>query len=134
MAEYQRLFDTCQVRPEKQAEVAALAAKILQNRKRYEAVGGSLSIPWQFIGVIHNMECSQRFAHHRPNGDPRTAPTVHVPAARPIAGNPPFDWETSATDALKLEALDKVTNWALSAMLYQMEKYNGFGYRTRHPE
>src|SRR5689334_313700 len=127
--EYQRLFDTCQAKPEKTAEVNMLAQKILQNRSRYEAVGRPLSIPWQFIGVIHTMECSQRFDQHLHNGDLLTARTVRVPKDRPVNGEPPFTWETSATDALTLEGLDRVTDWSLPAMLYQMEKYNGFGYR-----
>jgi lysozyme family protein len=133
-AEYQKLFDTCQVNPAKVAEVNSLASKLVQNRARYEAVGKPLSIPWQFLGVIHTMECSQRFDQHLHNGDPLTARTVHVPAGRPLTGNPPFTWEASATDALTLEGLDKVTDWSLPGLLYRMEKYNGFGYRTRHPE
>src|SRR5947207_12520387 len=28
---------------------------------------------------------------------------------------------------------DKVTDWRIPALLYQIEKYNGFGYRTRRP-
>jgi lysozyme family protein len=133
-AEYQKLFDTCQVRPEKQAEVNALAAKIVQNAARYQAVGNPLSVPWQFIGVVHTMEASQRFDRHLHNGDPLTARTVQVPAGRPLTGNPPFTWEESATDALTLQGVNRVTDWTLPGILYQLEKYNGFGYRTRHPE
>lgn len=133
-AEYQSLFDSCQNNSDKQSEVATLADRIIQHRSRYEAVGTPLSIPWFFIGVIHNMESSQRFDRHLHNGDPLTARTVHVPPGRPVAGDPPFTWEDSATDALQLEKLDKVTDWKLPALLYQIEKYNGFGYRTRHPE
>jgi lysozyme family protein len=133
-AEYQNLFDTCKVNLDKQNEVAGLAASISQHRSRYEAVGTPLAIPWFFIGVIHNMESSQRFDRHLHNGDPLTARTVHVPAGRPKSGNPPFTWEVSATDALTLEGLDKVTDWRLPALLYQIEKYNGFGYRTRHAD
>jgi lysozyme family protein len=131
--EYQNLFDTCQINADKQNQVDGLAASIIQHRTRYEAVGTPLSIPWFFIGVIHNMESSQRFDRHLHNGDPLTARTVHVPAGRPASGDPPFTWEVSATDALLLEGLDKVTDWRLPALLYQIEKYNGFGYRTRHP-
>src|SRR5450432_1043632 len=128
--EYQNLFDTCQTRPETQGEINLLAAKIINNRDRYEAVGTPLSIPWHFIGVIHNMESSLRFDRHLHNGDPLTARTVHVPAGRPAGGDPPFTWEASATDALKFQGLDKVTDWSFPALLYQLEKYNGFGYRN----
>ncbi len=133
-SEYQNLFDTCQVRPDKQSEVNLLCSKLVNNRARYETVGTPLSIPWQFIGVIHTMECSQRFDQHLHNGDPLTARTVHVPAGRPVAGAPPFTWEESATDALQFDGLDKVTDWSLPGILYQMEKYNGFGYRIHHPD
>src|SRR4029077_17378517 len=50
------------------------------------------------------------------------------------SGQPPFTWEESATDALRLKKLDKVTDWNLPRTLYQLEAYNGFGYRLRHPE
>jgi lysozyme family protein len=133
-AEYQNLFDTCQLDPGAQGEVDLLAAKIVQNRHRYEDVGTPLSIPWYFLGVIHNMESSQRFDRHLHNGDPLTARTVHVPAGRPASGDPPFTWEASATDALQLEGLDRVTDWSFPALLYRVEKYNGFGYRNHHPE
>ena len=133
-AEYQSLFDTCQIRAESRGEVETLAAKIVHNRARYESVGVPLSIPWYFIGVIHNMESSQRFDRHLHNGDPLTARTVHVPAGRPASGDPPFTWEASATDSLQLEGLDKVTDWSFPALLYRTEKYNGFGYRIHHPE
>src|SRR5438270_1655198 len=133
-AEYQNLFDTCRIGSDRQDEVDRLAASLVKHRSRYEAVGTPLSIPWFFIAVIHNMESSQRFDQHLHNGDPLTARTVHVPAGRPVSGDPPFTWETSATDALTGEKLDQVTDWTLPALLYQIEKYNGFGYRTRHPE
>src|SRR5215210_8455887 len=104
--EYQRLFDTCIISPSRASIVDKLAAGIEQNRNRYAAVGDPLGIPWYFIGVIHNMESSQNFKRHLHNGDPLTARTVQVPAGRPKTGSPPFTWEESATDALRLEGLD----------------------------
>ena len=80
------------------------------------------------------MEASLNFNRHLHNGDPLTARTTHVPKGRPVAGDPPFTWEVSASDALQLEGLDKVKNWTMPGILFQIEKYNGFGYRTRHPE
>jgi lysozyme family protein len=132
--EYSKLFDTCDIRPAKLSEVDSLVTKIITNRSRYQAVGSALGIPWYFIGAIHNMESALRFTGHLHNGDPLTARTVHVPKGRPISGNPPFTWEQSATDALTLEQLDSVHDWTMPGVLFQLEKYNGFGYRTRHPE
>jgi lysozyme family protein len=132
--EYQRLFDTCEIRPRRQQNVEGLVGTIAQNKERYRTAGKPLAIPWFFIGAIHNMESSQRFDRHLHNGDPLTARTFHVPKGRPLTGQPPFTWEESATDALRLEKLDKVQDWTLPRILFQFEKYNGFGYRTRHPE
>ncbi|MBV9924445.1 MAG: hypothetical protein JOZ96_05335 [Acidobacteria bacterium] len=132
--EYQRLFDTCIINAARAGVVDKLSGTIEQNRNRYAAVGDPLGIPWYFIGVIHNMECSQNFNLHLHNGDKLTARTVHVPAGRPKTGKPPFTWEESATDSLKLKGLDKWTDWTIPATLYKLEEYNGFGYRRFHPD
>ena len=132
--EYQHLFDTCEISSARQAAVEKLIRTILANKDRYRAAGRSLSIPWFFIASIHNMESSLRFDCHLHNGDPLTARTVQVPSGRPKTGAPPFTWEESATDALKLRRLDRVSEWTIPAILFQFERYNGFGYRNQHPD
>ena len=131
--EYVNLFNTCIVQAGKQDRVEQLADRVLANRARYQAVGEPLGIPWFFVGAVHNMEADCSFNCHLHNGDPLSARTVHVPAGRPALGSPPFQWEDSARDALKLRSLDKVTDWSLAGTLYQLEGYNGFGYRLFHP-
>lgn len=132
--EYTRLFDTCVVRPEREKEAATLASSLLSHQDRYEAAGRALGIPWHFIAIVHHMECGQRFDRHLHNGDPLTGKTVRVPAGRPLTGIPPFSWEQSAEDALRMSKLDQVEFWDLPCTLYQFERYNGFGYRTKHPD
>ncbi len=132
--EYQRLFDTCIIRPSRAQEVEKLISRIEANRNRYAAVADPLGIPWYVVGVIHNMEASLKFTTHLHNGDPLTARTTHVPAGRPKSGQPPFTWEDSATDALRLENLHTVTDWSVPGTLFRLEAYNGFGYRLRHPD
>lgn len=80
------------------------------------------------------MEAGLRFTGHLHNGDPLTARTVHVPKGRPKTGNPTFTWEQSAADALQIAKLDSWDDWTVPGVLYKLEAYNGFGYRTRHPE
>jgi lysozyme family protein len=132
--EYQNLFSTCSIRIEKLSEVERILQKILSNQTRYESVGNNLEIPWYFIAVIHNMESSLNFNSHLHNGDPLSARTTHVPSGRPISGSPPFTWEQSAKDSLTHQRLDKWNDWSLPGILYKIEEYNGWGYRTRHPE
>jgi len=130
--EYEYLFNTCDISPAKMAAVEKTIGKLLANRLRYEDVGGRLSVPWFCIGVIHNMEASLDFSKHLHNGDPLAACTVHVPAGRPKRGTPPFSWEESATDALMMRGLEKISDWSLASTLYQIEGYNGWGYRLYH--
>jgi len=131
--EYQRLFDTCEIKSDKIGKVESILSEIEQNRSRYVTVGDELGVPWQIISVIHNMESSLNFNKHLHNGDPLTGRTVHVPAGRPKKGTPPFTWEESATDALTLQRFHQWDDWSAPGALYKLEGYNGWGYRLHHP-
>lgn len=130
--EYEKLFNTCSIRQERSNAVDQIVKNLQANKGRYENVGDSLGIPWGFIAVIHNMESSLNFTKHLHNGDPLTARTVQVPKDRPKKGLPPFSWEDSARDALTLKGLGSQTDWSLAGILYQLERYNGWGYRLYH--
>jgi lysozyme family protein len=131
--EYENLFATCVINPPKQKAVDDIRKKIVDNRHRYEEVSGVTGVPWFVVAVIHSLEGSLNFKTHLHNGDPLTARTVHVPKGRP-PGTPPFRWEDSAVDALKFDNLTGVSKWTLAVILFKLEGFNGFGYRTRHPE
>ncbi|NIG57593.1 hypothetical protein [Chitinophaga sp. Cy-1792] len=86
-------------------------------------------IPWYFIACVHYLECTFSFKKHLHNGDPLTGYTVQIPVGRPKVGHPPpFTFEESAVDALKLMGFDKVSSWKLPFILRKLEAYNGFGY------
>lgn len=133
-AQYQQLFDTCQINASVAGVVDKLATPIMANAARYRSVADPLGVPWYVVGVLHAMEAGGSFACHLHNGDPLTARTVQVPAGRPKAGKPPFTWEESATDALTLEKYPGWTDWSIPGILFKWESYNGWGYRTYHPE
>lgn len=128
-AQYQHLWDTMVIN--KLAAAQNIAIKIGHNFDKYTAVVSGWAMPPYVVGIIHNMESDMDFTRHLHNGDKLTARTVHVPAGRPLTGNPPFTWEESAKDALQLRGLDKVTDWSIPHMLLCVEGYNGFGYQ-RH--
>lgn len=130
--EYEELYDTCEIRSGRFGDVDRVVDRILPNRQRYETVASGVGAPWYFVAVIHNMESSLNFKRHLHNGDPLTARTRHVPAGRP-PGDPPFTWEESAEDALKLRRIDRVSSWGVAGLLYELEGYNGWGYRKFHP-
>ena len=129
--EYQDFFDRCVMRPEFAGDVAFCTKRLKKGQPSYELVQAANGVPWQFVGIIHCMECGFNFAGHLHNGDPLTARTVQVPKGCPKTGSPPFTWLQSALDALALRKLNQVTDWSVPHMLYQLEGYNGFGYRRR---
>jgi len=130
-AEYETLFETCHVRDAAFGEVESTVDAILQHKTRYVTAATDSGVPWSFVGAVHSLETGLRFDRHLHNGDPLTARTTHVPAGRP-PGEPPFTWEQSTADALALRRLGSDTDWSLAGTLYQLEGYNGWGYRLYH--
>lgn len=132
-SEYVVLFNACQPHLSDWGLVDRIAAAVGAQQARYAAVSAVAGlIPWQWIGVVHLMESAQSFRRHLHNGDPLTSRTVRVPAGRPAEGAPPFAWEASAADALRYHGLDRGGRlWTLPEMLFEFERWNGFGYRTR---
>lgn len=126
-----QLYESAVMNPAKQAAIDKIVAKIKSNQNRYEAVSTVTKVPWWVIAAIHYREASMGFKYHLHNGDPLTARTTHVPAGRPKAGEPPFTWEESAIDALRMQGLDKVTDWSIGPSLDLLEKYNGLGYKKK---
>jgi lysozyme family protein len=129
--EYRAQFDACVPDPAMQAQIEAQLRKIRPGEMRYRALGERLGIPWYFIAILHSLECGCDFTRHLHNGDPLGARTVRVPKGRPLAGDPPFTWEHSAEDALRMKGLVGQPDWSLAAMLFRFESFNGFGYRLR---
>lgn len=110
-----------------------VASRLKANRARYEDVSALTGVPWEFIAVIHYRESNLNFSRHLHNGDPLTARTKQVPRGRPVSGTPPFTWEESAVDALVQKGLDSNQDWSMPRMCYELERFNGFGYRLYHP-
>lgn len=127
------------IKPEKMAEVEAVAKRMIQNKPRYEAVSLTLAsgMPWWFVAIVHFMEGGGKFTRHLHNGDPLTARTVNVPKGRPVLGKAPFSWEESAIDAIQyMEGQNKIWRqlkgkWDMESILKKFEAYNGMGYQKK---
>lgn len=128
--EYQVLFNTCVINPEKAGGVDHDIDIMLANKDTYDAIADEVNVPWYFVSIIHCMEGSLNFHTHLHNGDPLTARTVHDPAGRPITGNPPFSFHESAIDALKIEHLVPLLDTSIPGLLFAFESFNGFGSRA----
>lgn len=132
-AEYRRLWDTMTFDPGQRSVVDGAAKRILGFKARYQTVAAKTGVPWWWIGIVHNMEAGLSFAKHLHNGDSLQARTWQVPKGRPLTGNPPFTWEESAEDALRMKGLQNIREWSIERVAYEFERYNGFGYRQYHP-
>lgn len=132
--EYARLFAGCEIRPERAAEVDDLVDALLADRDRYRAVGEPLAIPWFVVAATHCADTDRDFNVHLHNGDCLTERTSHVPNGRPLLGEPPFVWEDSAIDALRLDYVDQWRDWSVSGVLFVLEGHDGWSYRLRQPQ
>jgi lysozyme family protein len=128
-AEYEKYFANMEITKLKR-EAEQVIATMVANRARYQSVSSGTGVPWFVIAIIHSLEGGANFSKHLHNGDPLTGRTVRVPAGRPVAGIPPFTWEASATDALVYKDMHKWKDWSIGGIMWNLERYNGFGYRT----
>ena len=133
--EYNELWATCTVEPDRVAECDRQIDKVLRhaNHPRYDAVAGATGVPWWAVATLHLRESSLSFAGHLHNGDPLAQPTRQVPKGRP-PGPGPFTWEESAADALTFDRFAGERDWRPSRACWSFERFNGFGYRRFHPE
>lgn len=124
-AGYQNLWNRMTVtRPD---DALAAAKGIIEDKARYDNLTQKTGVPWFFVGPVHQRESNRNFAGVLHNGE-RIIGTGRKTSLVP-AGRGPFNsWEEAAIDALKLQELDKIQDWTLPRVLYEFEKYNGFGY------
>jgi len=128
--EYDQMFNSMRLTGGNERLDAAVG-KLLAGKDRYAEVEKRTGVPWFIVGVVHYLETGLNFQTHLHNDDPLNARTVHVPAGRPRTGQPPFTWEDSAQDAFELTGVTKVPDWSIARVLYELERYNGWGYRRR---
>ena len=119
------------LQPDKISIIDVAGDRIVSARPRLETVGQAIGTPWYVVGIIWLLNFGGSSSVHMHNGDPLTGRTVHVPAGRPITGDPPFPWDASSIDALKGFGLDNLNSDDLTPPLNAIERSNGIGYRAR---
>lgn len=142
---YIQLVNTMEVKSAWKPTIERIAAALYENKERYMEVERVTNVPWKVVAVIHHLECGARFDLHLHNGDPLKvtdrngkevfARTRRVPRGYPKAlpANGKFyTWEESAVDAvMNRMSMHLVEDWSDESVAFQLEKYNGFGYRSR---
>lgn len=134
--EYRAYFAQCRVTPERADSLDQACQRVLAGKAQYQALAAKCGVPWFLIGALHEREASCKFTGHLHNGDPLGARTSNQPPGRPAAeprNGATYSWEESAEDALcgPPHELDKVDEWSLPRLLFEAERYNGFGNRNR---
>jgi len=107
-----------------------VAQGMMRDRDRYKAAEDSTGVPWFLIGALHNRENNRDFGGVLHNGQ-RIIGTGKKTTLVPKGRGPFTSWDEAAVDALKLQKMDKVAEWPIERILYEAEKYNGFGYFSR---
>lgn len=127
---YTKLLETMKVRAQWLDPIDRRARAILANKERYQKVADEVGVPWEFVGITHSLEGGLDFNTALHNGDlviGNGKKTYRVPKGR----GPFSTWEEAAVDALKIKKLDQIVEWPIERILYELERYNGFGYRRR---
>lgn len=104
--------------------------KITNGLIKYQNVERATGVPAVMVAMIHARESASdlgKFQSYLGNGQPLSQKTTIVPRGR----GPFKSWESGAIDAFKLMGLDKIEKWTLERVLYECERYNGFGYHNR---
>lgn len=124
---YANLWAKAEIRPERRAEAEKAADRILAVYDRYTPVTEKTGVPEWVIGIIHWRESTLNFKTHLVNGQPLNQVTTLVPKGiGPFLGDDAF--ERGAIIGLESHDLNKIKDWSAARFLYQMEKWNGWGY------
>jgi len=126
-AEYERNWSSMRIRPAR-AEVANEAArKALRGKDTYKQIEDKTGVKWFFCALLHSRESDFDFDTYLGNGQSLHRVTTIVPKGR----GPFASFVDGAVDALKLEGFLDARDWGIAKILFRLEKFNGFGYRSR---
>lgn len=114
----------------KSTAINRAANKIIKYKDTYKKVEDATGVPWYWVGVIHMRESSNNFRGVLHNGD-RIIGTGRKTYRVPKGRGPFNSWYEAAIDALKLKGLQRIKSWSVSRMLYEAERFNGWGYTWR---
>lgn len=134
IAANQARWARCQITPSREAEVNAVAKRLVSSAAKaiYQQISAQTGVPWWVIAVIHEREADQNWNCSIAQGDPWNAPSRHIPK-----GRGPFpNFIAAALDALKNCAPKAAEwkDWTAGGTLTILEEYNGLGYEDYHAE
>lgn len=129
-AEYIGLLETMDYKDSKMHYINNAASKAMRNKSKYVEVQDATGVPWEWIAAVHMRESNADFKGVLHNGQKiigKGRKTTIVPKGR----GPFSSWSQAAIDAIKLKKLHLIDDWSPARMLYELERFNGWGYRYK---
>ena len=128
---YRNLWSRCKITPERRGTVERVARTIIDDKKRwYLDVQEKTGVPWFWVACVHHRESGGDFAGVLHNGE-KIIGTGRKTTLVPKGRGPFNTWRESANDALRLKKLHEIDAWPIERVLYEFERYNGWGYYGR---
>jgi lysozyme family protein len=131
---YHNMWNKAAIRPDRANAARNLAGKAFANEAKYKAVERATGVPMEFIAPAHMRESGMNFAGVLHNGEHILGTgrkTRLVPKGRGPFPAGDEGWVLAAIDAIKLKGLHKIKDWPVEMILFQQERFNGFGYFNR---
>lgn len=122
---YRNLWEDMAVDRVEDADSAARG--IRRDKQRYQEVEEDTGVPWFWVAIVHHRENGRDFGGVLHNGQ-RIIGTGKKTSIVPKGRGPFSTWEEAAIDAIEYMELDQVPEWSVERMLFEFERYNGFGY------
>jgi lysozyme family protein len=131
-AENDQLFGQAVIDPSRMSELEKAVDLIKANKARYQTVETATGVAWFAVALLHFAGTVSDFSVHL-NGDPLRSRTIRVPKGPP-EGDPPFSWEDSAIDLVRLQARgsDPGSFPTVGVLLFWLEGFDGYGYHSRN--
>lgn len=125
---YAKQWNRMVIDPKRRNEFIKIANARIADKPKYLEVEKATGVPWAMVAVIDQRESGARggVLHNGEMIVGTGRKTKLVPAGR----GPFKTWLEAAVDALTMpgKAWDKVIDWRLEKVIYNLEKYNGWGY------
>lgn len=135
---HEKLWDSAEIKASQVFRIDKAISLYTENKKRYENIekmrkGG---VPAAVVFVLHGRESTWSWRKHLHEGSPLTGKTKWMPKGRPKsppANGNTYTFEESAEDVLyKLKNLESKDWTKCNDSLYNIEAYNGWGYKFRN--
>lgn len=110
----------------RRADASRAAAGMIGDKGRFQVIEDATGVPWFWIAIVAERE-GNGFGGYLGNGE-RIIGTNKKTRLVPKNRGPFASWNDGAIDSLEYKKLDKIDDWPVERLLYEFERWNGWGY------